>query len=382
MATFPNPAKTPVYCYDLPLLSRTLRAAVDAAHSDRFKIHYAIKANADSTILKLIASKGLGADCVSGGEISRAIECGFPPEKIVYAGVGKSDDEIRFALENKIGCFNVESFPELEVIADIASKIGAKARVAFRVNPDVDAHTHHYISTGKKENKFGISPELLIPLIKYAKTHPCLELIGLHFHIGSQILDMAPYELLCEKINRLQDELEAKGVRLQSINVGGGLGIDYNDPDGNPIPDFEAYFNVFRTGLKLREGQEVHFELGRSLVAQCGSLLTRVLYVKEGLTRKFAIVDAGMTDLIRPALYQAHHEIQNVSNPDGITELYDVVGPICESSDCFAEQCALPEVKRGDLLAIRSAGAYGQIMAMGYNCRQLPGSIFLESEEL
>lgn len=372
-----NSLRTPFYFYDLPLLDQTLAAAKEAAGSPLYKIHYAVKANANPMLLKRISGAGFGADCVSGGEIQQALENGFAPESVVFAGVGKSDAEIELALEAGIGCFNVESRPELDVIAEIASRMGKVARVAFRVNPDVDPHTHKYISTGLKENKFGISPELLAPLVETAVSNPSLDFVGLHFHIGSQITEMGPYELLCERINALQDEWNAKGITFKTINVGGGLGIDYQNPDANPVPDFRGYFDVFRRGLKLREGQELHFELGRSLVAQCGSLITRVLYVKEGLSRKFAIVDAGMSDLIRPALYQAYHKIENISAPDAPEQAYDVVGPICESSDRFAEQCMLPEVKRGDFLALRSAGAYGEVMAMNYNCRPHPSSFAL-----
>lgn len=368
---------TPAYFYDTQLLARTIDEAVSAAGRSDYHIHYAVKANANPKILRLIANAGLGADCVSGGEITRALECGFNASSIVFAGVGKSDAEIELALSACIGCFNVESLAELSVIAEIAGKLGKTARVAFRINPDVDPHTHSYISTGLKENKFGISPELLPPLMDLACNNPHLEPVGLHFHIGSQLTDMGPYRLLCDRINEIQDIWGAKGITFDSINVGGGLGINYEDPDKHPVPDFKAYFEIFKQNLRLREGQQLHFELGRSIVGQCGSLITRVLYVKEGLTRKFAIVDAGMTDLIRPALYQAYHRIDNLTNPEGSPELYDVVGPICESSDRFAEQRSLPEVKRGDLLAIRSAGAYGEVMTMNYNCRPAPASVML-----
>ncbi|MCM1483911.1 MAG: diaminopimelate decarboxylase [Muribaculaceae bacterium] len=367
---------TPFYYYDMQLLGRTLEAIREAAPEAAYKVHYAVKACADMPILKAIAQAGLGADTVSGGEIKAAIEAGFDPSKIVFAGVGKTDDEIRLALSSGISCLNVESVPELEVIAGIASEMGVKARVALRVNPDIDAHTHHYITTGLAENKFGIDMRMLDGVIDAIQAYDSVELIGLHFHIGSQITDNTPYAILCRRINALVSKLESRGVSLHTINVGGGLGIDYDDPDACPIPDFKAYFEVFRSNLELRPGQELHFELGRSVVAQCGSLITRVLYVKEGVSKRFVIVDAGLNDLIRPALYQAHHKIQNLTATGEETEVYDVVGPICESSDTFGTDEVLPVTHRGDILALRSAGAYGRIMASQYNCRPIAQGIY------
>ena len=368
---------TPFYYYDIKLLRDTL-AKINGCIATRpaYHVHYALKANANGAILDEIAEAGLGADCVSGGEVRAAIDAGIPAEKIVFAGVGKTDAEILLGLENDIACFNVESVPELEVIDQLAREAGKIASVAFRVNPDIDAHTHKYITTGTSENKFGIPLTQIDDVVALAKTLRNVEIKGLHFHIGSQLTDMTPFVMLAETINRMLDEWEVKGVNFKTINVGGGLGIDYNDPDGNPIPDFESYFKVFDT-INLRDGQELHFELGRSVVAQCGTLITRVTYVKEGVNRKFAIVDAGFTDLIRPALYQAHHNIENITARDNAPiETYDVVGPICESTDCFARDEKLPEVKRGDMLALRSAGAYGQIMASRYNLRELPASFY------
>lgn len=365
---------TPFYFYDLNLLERTLAEIKRTARDDRFKVHYAVKANANPGILRRIQGAGLGVDAVSGGEIRAALEAGFKSSDIVFAGVGKTDAEIIMALEEGIGCFNVESSAELMVIDEIASGMGRKATVALRVNPDIDAHTHEYITTGLAENKFGINIDRLDSVIELAQSLPSVELTGLHFHIGSQITESEPFVMLCEVINRLQDELEKKSINLSMINVGGGLGVDYADPDRHPIPDFESYFKTFRNHLHLRQGQQVHFELGRSVVAQCGSLITRVLYVKEGSSKRFAIVDAGMTDLIRPALYNAHHKIENLSSPEGELHHYDVVGPICESSDVFGTGEMLPAIRRGDFLALRSAGAYGEIMASQYNCRPLPSS--------
>lgn len=364
--------RTPFYYYDTELLRQTLHTiSAEAERHKDYHVHYAVKANANPKLLSIIREAGLGADCVSGGEIEACLRIGFPSNKIVYAGVGKSDWEINLGLDRDIFCFNVESIPELEVINELAAAKGKTARVAFRLNPNVGAHTHANITTGLAENKFGIAMRDMFPVIGHARQLANVKVVGLHFHIGSQILDMGDFEALCNRINELQDELERHHIRLEHINVGGGLGIDYEHPNCVPIADFKDYFNTYARKLKLRPNQTLHFELGRAVVAQCGSLITRTLYIKEGAVKKFAIVDAGFTDLIRPALYQAYHKIENISS-DAAPVTYDVVGPICESTDVFAKQVDLNETHRGDLLAIRSAGAYGEIMASQYNCRQLP----------
>ena len=363
---------TPFYYYDTKVLRDTINAINrEAGKHEGFCVHYAIKANANPKVLNIISQAGLGADCVSGGEIQASINAGFPSNKIVYAGVGKSDWEINLGLDKDIFCFNVESIPELEVINELASKKGKVARVAFRINPDVGAHTHSNITTGLAENKFGIAMSDMERVIEEAATMKNVRFVGLHFHIGSQILDMGDFQALCNRINDLQRQLEIHHVKVENINVGGGLGVDYQHPNRLSIPDFKAYFDTYARHLKLRPGQTLHFELGRAVVAQMGSLITRTLYVKKGAVKQFAIVDAGMTDLIRPALYQAYHKIENISN-DEEPDTYDVVGPICESSDVFAKAVDLNRVHRGDLLAIRSAGAYGEAMASHYNCRELP----------
>ena len=364
--------RTPFYYYDTELLRRTLRVINDEARKhDGFCVHYAVKANANPKLLRLIREAGLGADCVSGGEIEAVVKAGFPASKIVYAGVGKSDWEINLGLDQDIFCFNVESIPELHVINELAAAKGKTARVAFRLNPNVGAHTHANITTGLAENKFGIAMRDMETVIAEADSLSNVRFVGLHFHIGSQILDMGDFEALCNRINDLQDLLEKHRIRVEHINVGGGLGVDYAHPNRLPIPDFKAYFDTYAKKLKLRNGQTLHFELGRAVVAQCGSLITRTLYVKQGAVKKFAIVDAGFTDLIRPALYQAYHKIENITSEEPL-QAYDVVGPICESTDVFAKQIDLNGTKRGDLLAIRSAGAYGEIMASQYNLRRLP----------
>ena len=380
VTTFPsdrfNEEQTPLYFYDLDLLEATLNEIKQCCEGMPYKVHYAVKANANDRILRTIQASGLGVDCVSGGEVAASVAAGFDAKKIVFAGVGKTDREINLALDADILCFNVESVPELEAIDELAGKKGKIADVAFRVNPNVDAHTHKYITTGLSENKFGINLEQLPEVLQIATQMKNINVVGLHFHIGSQITELGPFARLCEKVNTLQNEIEQMGIRLKIINVGGGLGVDYDNPDTNPIPPFKAYFDTFKNGLKLRDGQEVHFELGRAIVAQCGSLITRVTYVKKGTVKQFIISDAGMTDLIRPALYQAHHKIENITSTEEETAVYDVVGPICESSDCFGENETLPITKRGDLLALRTAGAYGEIMASRYNLRTLPHAIY------
>lgn len=368
---------TPFYFYDTTLLKNTLEAIKKETDKYNFTQHYAIKANANPRILKLIASYGFGADCVSGGEVRAAIEAGFPADKVVFAGVGKADWEINLALDADIFCFNVESLAELYIINELAIAKNRIARVEFRVNPNVDAHTHAKITTGLSENKFGINLSQISSVIKEAKTLSNIEVVGLHFHIGSQITDMSAFKDLCIKANELQDELEKEGFTFPNMNFGGGLGIDYHHPNHINIPDFENYFAVFNKLVERREGQNIHFELGRAVVGQCGNLISRVLYVKEGEVKRFAILDAGFTELIRPAMYDAYHRIENLSSNLAEKE-YDVVGPICESSDVFGKEVMLNEVKRGDIIALRSAGAYGEVMSSQYNLRNLPNSYFSE----
>ena len=365
--------RTPFYYYDTDLLRQTLKEI--RANTDPYMhVHYADKACANPKVLGIIAAEGFGADCVSGGEIQAALNAGFPADRIVYAGVGKSDWEIELGLDAGIFSFNVESIPELEIINHLAVLKGKKARIALRINPNVGAHTHANITTGLAENKFGIDMQDMERVIAIAGAMDGVEFIGLHFHIGSQILEMDDFAALSRRINEIQDRLETAGIpTVSDINVGGGLGIDYMQPDHNPIPDFRSYFSTYRKNLRLRPGQQLHFELGRAIVGQCGTLVASVLYIKSNPIKNFCIVDAGMTDLIRPALYDAYHHIENLtaeSPSDYVT--YDVVGPICESSDVFIKNYGMPRTRRGDLIAFRSAGAYGEIMASGYNCRPLP----------
>lgn len=363
--------QTPFYYYDLDTLRASLDVINQLTQNSNFHVHYAMKANVNPSVLAVIKDAGLGADCVSGGEVEAAIKAGISPSKVVFAGVGKADWEINLGLENDIFCFNVESIPELEVINELAAAKGKIAKVALRINPNVDANTHHYITTGLSENKFGINLSELEQVIDIFPTLANVKLIGIHFHIGSQITDMTGFQDLCVKVNELQDMFLSKNIKLDHVNVGGGLGINYEHPNHFPIPDFDSYFKIFRDHLTLLPNQTLHFELGRAVVAQCGSLISKVLYIKQGTSKKFAILDAGFTDLIRPALYQAYHYMENL-NSESPMEAYDVVGPICESSDTFAKGFMLNQTKRGDLIAIRSAGAYGEIMASQYNLRKLP----------
>ena len=382
--------ETPFYYYDMAVLADTLRAVnKERSEVERpmapFAVHYAVKACSTPAVLQTIVQAGLGADCVSGGEVRAAIEAGFSADKIVFAGVAKSDREIRYALEQGIFCFNVESMEELEVISSLASEMGVRARVCLRVNPNINAHTHDKITTGLSENKFGIPMRFLNEAVALCYRLPAIDFLGLHFHIGSQITDMTPFVHLAERINELVAEVEqmtckdpeGKAVQpvVRHINVGGGLGILYEHPNHFPIPNFKAYFDTWRSHLHLRADQQVHCELGRSIVAQCGNLITRVLYVKKGENKQFAIVDAGMNDLIRPAMYGAFHRVENITHPEKEEQLYDVVGPVCESSDVFVENYRIAAVQRGDLLAMRSAGAYGETMASQYNLRRLPGHV-------
>jgi len=382
--------RTPYYLYDIELLEKTLESINESIKEcDNYHVHYAIKANSNPLILKSIKKYGLGIDCVSGGEINACLSAGFSGDSIVFAGVGKSDSEILLGLDNDIFSFNVESQAELDVINSIASSVGKIANVCLRINPDVGAHTHTNITTGLAENKFGIAHSSMLEAILYTQSLKNIRFRGLHFHIGSQILDMSDFKSLCIRINEIQDTLDANHLRADIINVGGGLGIDYMNPNAHPIPNFNEYFSTFKKYLILRDNQELHFELGRSIVGQCGSLITKTLYIKETSVKKFVILDAGMTELIRPALYNAYHKIENLSKgfnvrltdaitPSSLTATYDVVGPICESSDIFASDFTLPLTSRNDIIAIRSAGAYGESMSSTYNCRPLPKSYTLE----
>lgn len=377
-----NTTATPFYYYDLGLLRKTLDQLKTESDQYGFIVHYAMKANTDPKILQLIRSYGLGADCVSGNEVKRAIEMNFPPQDVVFAGVGKSDAEINYALDQNIFCFNCESTQEIEVLNELAAAKNKTAKIALRINPNVNANTHKYITTGLEENKFGINIWELDAVISMLKDLKHVKLIGLHFHIGSQITDLSSFKNLCVRVNELQTWFENHHIQIENINVGGGLGVDYHHPDEKAIPDFAAYFKLFNEFLELRPHQKVHFEIGRAIVAQCGTLVSKVLYIKKGISKHFAILDAGMTELIRPMLYQAYHQIENISRAGSRTsQKYDVVGPICESTDCFAKEVELPETFRGDLVVLRTAGAYGEVMSSSYNLRDRVKAVYSEMNE-
>jgi len=369
--------RTPFYCYDLKLLNQTLDQAQTHAKKHDYHIHYAMKANTNDRILEVIQSKNFGADCVSGNEVKKALEKGFKPNQIAFAGVGKSDEEIEIGLQNDIFTFNCESVQEIEIINELATKANKVARIALRLNPNVDAKTHKYITTGLEENKFGINSWELEGLLEKLPSLSNIKVTGLHFHIGSQITSMTPFKNLCIRVNELNQWFLDRGIHIEHLNLGGGLGIDYQNPKENPIPDFELFFGVFKQFLEPRVHQEIHFELGRSLVANCGSLISKVLYIKNGIKTNFAIIDAGMTEVIRPALYQASHSIENLTSVSSDSEFYDVVGPICESSDCFGKKIELKPTKRGDYIKIHSTGAYGEVMTSGYNLREQNPVVFV-----
>ena len=371
--------QTPFYYYEMDLLRETLSSCSKEAGRYDYFLHYALKANSNPVILSLISRSGYGADCVSGNEIRAALQNGFHPGHIMFSGVGKSDDEIRLALQQKIQSINVESRQEMEVINDLAGAMGLTADISLRIIPNVDARTHRYITTGLEENKFGILPWEFDKVLDKLKKLENLRLIGLHFHIGSQITDLDIFKSLCHRVNEINAWFISNRVFVEIINVGGGLGIDYGDPDKYRIPDFSSYFRVFKNFIELQGNQKLHFEPGRAIIGQCGSLITRALFVKKGVNTRFAIVDAGMNDLIRPALYQSYHKIENLTSNEK-PEKYDVVGPICESSDCFGKAISLPKTSRNDLLAIRSTGAYGQTMASQYNLRDLAATVYSDSK--
>ena len=375
---------TPFYYYDMDLFRKTVDHVAVLAKEHNIKVHYAVKANVERRLLEYISSKGFGADCVSGNEVLHAHDCGFPADQIVYAGVGKTDKEIYNALKLGIEAFNCESLQEIFVINEMARVYGLKANVSVRINPDIDAHTHKYVTTGLYENKFGISQHEFDKLIDIIKKSEHINFYGLHFHIGSQITRVAEvFALECKRVNEIVAYFERNGLKVDNINLGGGLGVDYDDPDENAIADFKTWFDTISGNIIRREDQSVHVEPGRSLVAQCATLISRVLFVKSGETKNFLIMDAGMNDLIRPALYGAYHKIENLSAAQRTFfpthQAYDIVGPVCESSDVWGAGRLLPLCVRGDLMAIRSTGAYGQVMASRYNMKDLAPSVFSDA---
>lgn len=372
--------KTPLYLYDTELLERTVDVVKGECGKAGLSVNYALKANSEEKIAGTMSRAGFGADCVSGNEVKMALHCGFRAEDIFFAGVGKSDDEIEVAVRKHIGALVVESLQELEVIEEIAGRLGEIANVMLRVNPDIDAHTHRFITTGTSLNKFGLDWNDVTKALEIIARARNLRFRGLHMHVGSQITDLQVFAAECRRMNELVESVEGAGFEVEHISLGGGLGIDYDFPDEHPVPDFSGWISIIDTQLRRRDSQKVHIEPGRSLVAQCGTLLSRVLYVKENPACNFMVLDAGMNNLIRPALYGAHHKIENLSALSRGNEknvVYEVVGPVCESSDVFASACVLPKAQRGDIVAIRSAGAYGATMSNRYNLKDLAQSLYV-----
>ena len=357
---------TPFYCYSSATLERHYRV-FSGAFPKGTLVAYSVKANGNLAVLKTLARLGAGADVVSGGELKKALAAGIPAERIVYSGVGKTAREMRLALEAGIYQFNVESEPELEALNTEALALGLSAPISFRVNPDVDAGTHAKITTGTAETKFGIPWQRARTVYARAGAMKGIEVVGVDVHIGSQITDLQPFAAAFARVATLVTELRADGHAIARVDLGGGLGVPYAR-DNAPPPDPAAYGAVI---AKVTGGlnAQLILEPGRLIAANAGILVSRVIYVKEGEAKRFLIIDAGMNDLIRPAMYDARHEIVAVEGPGSADQRYDVVGPVCETSDRFARDCALPAMKSGDLVAILSAGAYGRVMASAYNAR-------------
>lgn len=369
---------TPLYVYSRAALTAAYEAYASACVGRRAAIHVAVKANSNLAVLNVFARLGAGFDIVSGGELARVLAAGGKAANVVFSGVGKSVDEMREALAAGVKCFNVESIPELDRLDAVAGELGQKAPVSLRVNPDVDPKTHPYISTGLKANKFGVAFEDAVATYRRAAAMPNLEVVGIDCHIGSQITEIAPYLDALDKLLDLVAAIEADGTAIRHIDVGGGLGIRYND---ETPPDTTLFVRTLLDRIDARGHghREVFFEPGRSVTGNAGVLLTRVEFLKSGAEKNFAIVDAAMNDLARPAMYQAFHTIEPVvQRSDGSTCIYDVVGPVCESGDWLGRDRALA-VAPGDLLAIRSAGAYGFVMSSNYNTRPRAAEVMVDA---
>jgi len=365
---------TPVYCYSQGGIEERYRAFEAAFAGRQAIICYALKANSNLAVIRTLARLGAGADVVSEGEMRRALAAGVPAQRIVFSGVGKTRSEMEFAIAQGVRQINVESVPELERLSAVACDMGGEVDIAIRVNPDVDARTHEKIATGKRENKFGIDLVHVGPAAALARALPGLNLVGLAVHIGSQLTDLSPFRAAFAKTVELVRELRAEGHAIERLDLGGGIGIDY---DGETPPDFDDYAAIVTETIGSLEF-ELAFEPGRALVGQAGVLLTRVIYVKEGETRTFVVVDAAMNDLIRPSMYDAHHDIVPVREPrDTLPKPVDVVGPVCETGDRLALARLMPPVVAGDLLAVRAAGAYGAVMASTYNSRPLVPEVLI-----
>lgn len=372
---------TPFYCYSTATLTRHFRLFDEALEGTEHLVCYAMKAASNQAILRTLADLGAGMDVVSGGEYARARAAGVPGERIVFSGVGKTRDEMRAALEGGIRQFNVESEPELQALSEVALSLGVIAPITVRVNPDVDAKTHEKISTGKAENKFGIPIGRARAVYAHAASLPGIKVVGIDVHIGSQLTDLEPYRAAYRKVAELTEALRADGHEISRLDLGGGLGIPYTrDNTAPPLP--VEYGQMVKEEL-AHLGCEIEIEPGRLIAGNAGIMVSRVIYVKSGQDRDFLILDGAMNDLIRPAMYDAHHDIVPVNEPAPATEpqLYDVVGPVCESGDTFARRRALPPLAEGDLVAFRSAGAYGAVMSSEYNTRPLIPEVLVKGDQ-
>ena len=370
---------TPAYVYSTAVMSDRYTAFADAFAGTGATICYALKANSNQAVIKTLADLGAGADVVSEGEMRRALAAGIPPDRIVFSGVGKTAGEMEAAIAAGIGQMNVESLPELETLSAVAARLGATVRTSVRVNPDVDARTHEKITTGKRENKFGVELHHAVDAFARAADLPGIDMRGVAVHIGSQLTDLAPFRQAFRKVADLVAELRRAGFTVDHLDLGGGLGVSYADDDPPPVADYAAMIREVLGPLNC----QWTFEPGRALVAEAGIVLTRVLYVKPGETRTFVIVDAAMNDLLRPSLYDAHHMIQAVEDSGTLeSQIVDIVGPVCETGDRLALSRALPPVAPGDLLAVRTAGAYGAVMASTYNSRLLVPEVLVRGGDV
>ncbi len=372
--------QTPVYCYSASALRQNYRSYTDHFRPENSLVCYAVKANSNQAILRMLGEMGAGADVVSEGELRRALHAGIPAEKIVYSGVAKTASEMKFALAQDIYQFNVESEPELELLNKVALAAGKQASIAFRINPDIDARTHAKISTGKASNKFGIAWSGIPEAYARAAALPGISVQGIDLHIGSQLTELAPFEQAFICLAELTERLRGEGHEISVLDIGGGLGIAYDDEGPQPptLAEYAALANNILGGLDCR----IIVEPGRSMVGDTGILLSEVIYVKQGEHDEFLIIDAGMNDLLRPSMYDAYHEILPVRPSSEEKQPYQIVGPICETGDTFARDRMLPQLKSGDLIAIMNAGAYGAVMASTYNTRPLVPEVLVDGEDV
>jgi diaminopimelate decarboxylase len=371
---------TPFYCYSTATLTRHYRVFAAALPRNAL-IAFSVKANGNIAVLKTLGNLGSGADVVSGGELKKALAAGIPAKRIVFSGVGKTREEMRLALESGIYQFNVESEPELDALSQVATAMGSKAPITIRVNPDIDAKTHAKITTGTYETKFGVPWSRARAVYAHAANLPGIEVVGVDVHIGSQITELGPFRAAFARVADLIAQLRADGHRIARADLGGGLGVPYR-LDNAPPPDPDAYGEVIGAATNGLDVQVI-LEPGRLIAANAGVLVARVIYVKRGESKSFLVLDAGMNDLIRPALYDAHHDIVPVvaADPNAATRRYDVVGPVCETADCFAHDRDLPEAEGNDLMAIMTAGAYGAVMASAYNARPPAPEVLVNGRE-